>query len=355
MIKCEWCGTECANLNSLSQHITNKHNKQGKLYYDTFLLKDVNEKMCICGKEKRYTHGISGYYKNCGNKTCRNILMNIAERQTCKEKYGSETYRNVKLNKHTKKVRYGNENYNNRTQAKETCVTIYGVDNPNKTTKVRNKIKETCIIKYGGIAPACSLDIQNKMKNTCMEKYDSIFYINSKLGRNIRKEKMINLYGTEHALQNNIIVNEMKENNLIKYGYEWPCQQPHYQRKVCKKFKYDNLTFDSNLEIEFYKFLKENKIDFIYQPDISFRFEYDNEYHFYNPDFKIGNKIIEIKGIHFFVNKNPNEKMYCPYHKKDDTPEKIEWRNGLYEAKHQCMLKNGVIILTKYEDFQSLR
>ena len=45
MIKCEWCGTECANLNSLSQHITNKHNKQGKLYYDTFLLKDVNEKI----------------------------------------------------------------------------------------------------------------------------------------------------------------------------------------------------------------------------------------------------------------------------------------------------------------------
>lgn len=70
---------------------------------------------------------------------------------------------------------------------------------------------------------------------------------------------------------------------------------------------------------------------------------------------KIGNKIIEIKGLHFFENKNPNGKMYCPYHKKDDTIEKIEWRNGLYEAKHQCMLKNEVIILTKYEDFQSLK
>lgn len=354
MIKCEWCGTECANLNSLSHHITNKHNNQGKLYYDTFLLKDVNEKMCICGKEKKYTHGISGYYKNCGNKNCRNILMNIAERQTCKEKYGSETYRNDKLNKQTKKERYGNENYNNRTQAKETCVTIYGVDNPNKTTKVRDKIKETCKIKYGGIAPACSLDIQNKMENTCVEKYDSPFYINSKLGRNIRKEKMINLYGTEHALQNNTIVNEMKENNLIKYGYEWPCQQPHYQRKVKKKFLFENLFFDSNLEIDFYKFLKNNNIIFEYQPNITFEFEYNNTTHFYNPDFKIDNIIVEIKGLHFFKNKNPNDVMICPYHKKDDTPETIKMRNELYEAKHQCMINNNVLILTNHIDFEKI-
>lgn len=41
--------------------------------------------------------------------------------------------------------------------------------------------------------------------------------------------------------------------------------------------------------------------------------------------------------------------MICPWHKKGDTPEKIEWRNGLYEAKHQCMIKNDIIIL-KHKD-----
>lgn len=38
--------------------------------------------------------------------------------------------------------------------------------------------------------------------------------------------------------------------------------------------------------------------------------------------------------------------MICPWRYKNDTPDKIEWRNGLYEAKHQCMLKNGVKIIT---------
>ena len=103
MEKCKWCGTECVNLNSLSQHITNKHKKSHKLYYDSFILKNEQDKFCICGKEKRYSHGLSGYYKNCGNINCRNILMNIAERKTCEEKYGNATYRNITLNKQTKK------------------------------------------------------------------------------------------------------------------------------------------------------------------------------------------------------------------------------------------------------------
>ena len=354
MEKCKWCGTECVNLNSLSQHITNKHKKSHKLYYDSFILKNEQDKFCICGKEKRYSHGLSGYYKNCGNINCRNILMNIAERKTCEEKYGNATYRNITLNKQTKKELYGDENYNNRLQAKETCVFIYGEDNPNKTSKVRNKIKETCKLKYGGIAPACSTIIQDKMKETNTLKYGNSCYLMSDEGKITRQQKMIEIYGTEHALQNETIQNKMKENNKLKYGYEWPCQQPHYQQKVTKKYNYEDFTFDSHLEIEFYKFLKEHNISFIYQPKISLEFEYDNEVRYYHPDFIVNNIICETKGIHFFKNKDTNNVMICPYHKKNDTPEKIEWRNGLYEAKHQCMIKNNVLILTKTDDFNKL-
>ena len=54
----------------------------------------------------------------------------------------------------------------------------------------------------------------------------------------------------------------------------------------------------------------------------------------------VGDVFFELKGDHFFENKNPNGKMICPYdHSKDD----------LYEAKHQCMLKNSVIIVTSKE------
>lgn len=69
----------------------------------------------------------------------------------------------------------------------------------------------------------------------------------------------------------------------------------------------------------------------------------------YKPDFIVEGKITEVKGDHFFK----NGKMICPWKHKNDTPEKIEWRNGLFEAKHQCMIRNGVIIL-KQKEFKEL-
>ena len=352
MVKCEWCDCIFDNLNALSNHITKKHKGLCKLYYDMFILDNYYDKFCICGKEKKYKHGLSGYYKNCGNNKCRKTLQNITTRKTLKKIYGSETYRNIKLNKETKKKRYGDENYNNREKAEQTCKIKYGVHNPNQSDKIRNKIKNTCEKIYGGIAPACDKKVQNKMKKTCKTKYGNNFYIVSEEGIKTRNKRMKELYGTINALQNETILKSMREKNKEKYGYEWPCQQPHFQQKVKKKYNYDNLTFDSKLEIEFYKFLKENNINFTYQPEISFEFEYDNKIRYYHPDFIVNDIICETKGIHFFKNKNTNNVMVCPYHKKNDTPEKIEWRNGLYEAKHQCMIKNNVKILTNKKEFQ---
>jgi hypothetical protein len=45
--------------------------------------------------------------------------------------------------------------------------------------------------------------------------------------------------------------------------------------------------------------------------------------------------------------------MYCPYRYPEWTDEYYEWKCGLYEAKHQCMLENGVVILRRLE-IQSL-
>ena len=53
----------------------------------------------------------------------------------------------------------------------------------------------------------------------------------------------------------------------------------------------------------------------------------------YFPDFKIGDKCFEIKGDHFFKEDGT---MQNPYDHSQDL---------LYEAKHQCMLKNHVIII----------
>lgn len=53
----------------------------------------------------------------------------------------------------------------------------------------------------------------------------------------------------------------------------------------------------------------------------------------YFPDFRIGNKCFEVKGSHFFKDDGT---MQNPFDHSQD---------ALYEAKHQCMLKNHVTII----------
>lgn len=62
-------------------------------------------------------------------------------------------------------------------------------------------------------------------------------------------------------------------------------------------------------------------------------YKHDGKEHFYMPDFKVRDELIEIKGDHFFKEDGT---MQNPYDHSQD---------GLYEAKHQCMIKNNVTIL----------
>ena len=61
-------------------------------------------------------------------------------------------------------------------------------------------------------------------------------------------------------------------------------------------------------------------------------YEFNGKNHIYEPDFLIKGKLIEIKGDQFF---------------KDDGTMQNPWdhsQDALYEAKHQCMLRNMVEI-----------
>ena len=104
------------------------------------------------------------------------------------------------------------------------------------------------------------------------------------------------------------------------------------------RYTYDNMHFDSLPEIAMYVWLKDNNKQFEYQPDVKFEFVHDNVTHFYHPDFKIGDELYELKGCQFFKNKDVStDVMVNPYDHSLD---------ALYEAKHQCMLKNCVKILS---------
>lgn len=79
----------------------------------------------------------------------------------------------------------------------------------------------------------------------------------------------------------------------------------------------------------------------IHRAEVSFDYENpaDSSLHKYFPDFEIDDELYEIKGKQFLAEDGRWQNPYD--HSQDD----------LYEAKHQCALKNNVHILY-YEDYK---
>lgn len=110
-------------------------------------------------------------------------------------------------------------------------------------------------------------------------------------------------------------------------------QNPEIARKTKSRYEFEELNFDSAPELAFYIWLKDNNIEFEYQPNEVFEYQFENKICIYQPDFKIGDLFFELKDDHFF---KLDGTMCNPYNHSQD---------GKYEAKHQCMLSNNVIIL----------
>ena len=168
------------------------------------------------------------------------------------------------------------------------------------------------------------------------------------------KSKQTNLRkrGVDNPSKDPNVINKIENTILEHHGVKHYAQLPEFHKKVHKPYvnpKYPDMTFGSSWEFLVYDFLTEHNIQFEYQPTISIPYEYEGTHHTYHPDFRIGNIIVEVKGDNFFrINESTGkEEMFCPYRDEDWSDEKYDWMCGLYEAKHQCMIANNVIILRK--------
>lgn len=69
-IECLICGHKVVSYKALSQHIIN-HNISSQEYYDKYLLKDENEKVCeVCNGPTKFKNIKDGYQKYCSSKCC---------------------------------------------------------------------------------------------------------------------------------------------------------------------------------------------------------------------------------------------------------------------------------------------
>lgn len=217
-------------------------------------------------------------------------------RKTNQQKYNTPFPQKLEETKQkqreTLEDRYGkNWKQHMMNKARSTCMQKYGVENVFSSKDFQDKIKQTNLQKYGCENPHSNLDIQQKIKETCMQKYGGI-------------------------------------------GFGAPLLRDKYKRK----YKYDDLLFDSQWELAFYIYHKDNNIPIQKEP-CSFEYTYDEKTYTYFPDFKVNDELIEIKGGHLLN----EEGHWCnPYdHSQDEK----------YEAKYQCALKNNVKILTNVDEY----
>lgn len=377
-----YCSRKC-NSGSLERKVANKLRRENMTQEEKdarFRKQSEIQKKFFSipgNKEKRLAKIRATKLLKHGNEKYVNV---VKMKQTFKDRYGDEKYRNIEkqkitnsqksseqkqieinkrletLNKHkaedldfvskivaksieTRKKNNG-EDYTGRNKCKKTFQVRYGVDNPMQLDNVKKKIEETDFIKYGVKHHIAAAEIRNKAKIAYQEKYGVDNPFAAKEVINAIHKDNIEKYGVAHNWQREDIKEKIKQTNLERYGVEHVAQNSEIRAKSQMNINYDNISFDSYPELCLYIWVKDNKIEFEYQPNISFEYTYAGVKHYYCPDFKIAGKLYEIKGDHFFKSKNPANEMVCPWdHSK----------NGLYEAKHQCMIENNIQILTSVD------
>ena len=166
------------------------------------------------------------------------------------------------------------------------------------------------------------------------------------------KKTCLKKYGVEYSIAAKSVREKGEQTNLTRYGVKNGGASDIAHQKMARKYFYDGTTFVSSAELVYYIWLKDNDIEFEYQPKF---IEYDDENgekHRYYPDFKVNGTIIELKGNHL-IDKDGN--LLFPY-KKGLSLKEIENIKMVFKAKQKCMSDNNVVIIKhsdckKYYDY----
>ena len=255
--------------------------------------------------------------------------------QDCREKYGTDYTLQCECVK---------------DKIKQTTLNNWDVEYIGQSEEVKQKIRQTNLLNRGVEWTFQDEIVKDKIRNTMLERYGVEYPLQSKSIQDKTKATNIKIRGVEYPVQSEEVKSKMTQTCLERYGVEYYSQTLEFAKKSHKPYmnpKYPDMTFGSSWEFLVYDFLLENNIKFEYQPSIVFDYVYDNKHHTYHPDFLINGKVYEVKGDQFFrINESTNqEEMFCPYRYKEWTDEQYEYLCGLFNAKHQCMLLNKVIIL----------
>lgn len=196
--------------------------------------------------------------------------------------------------------------------------------NKERRKQIMEKREKTSIQRYGYSAAIKSIEARKRISNIMTAHFSDPKRKKEILEK--REKTNLKRYGTKAAISSPYIKNKNLNAKLAKYG----------TLAISNSYKFDDYKFDSSWELAFYCYnLYLDKP--IKKCTKFFDYKYNGIPHKYFPDFEIDGRIFEIKGDHFF---NEEGLMICPFDRAKD---------GLFQTKQQCGIKNNVIFITRKE------
>lgn len=380
-------------IKSISRHLNKEHNNYRlQDYYDKFFKKETDGHCLNCGKETIFNNGKQQY-----NVYCCNYCMKHSEvyKQRCAS--GVKKVWNLRTENERKIIGQKTLETNKKdplflSKCKENMKNIYKNKTEIEIKEMKDKRRKSVTMSWANRTKQDNMEMQQKArktkkskwndetynnrekaKNTMNKKYGYDFWMQNPDNRKLYEDRFKNYTNEEwntfkSNVSNGLLSKSVEDKNIwqkhrldtiSKYTVDkkeeirnkrrntWNMKTQdelhNIQRKRAKKskhrYEYKDLSFHSFDEMCYYIFIKEttdlniirNEMDF-YLP-----YEYSGKIYSYYPDFKINDRLIEIKGLQFFENKNPIGKMINPYDRTQDAK---------YEAKHKCMIDNKVEMIT---------
>lgn len=178
-------------------------------------------------------------------------------KQTTKERYGVENFRNDEKSKKTRALnsgtvedsyhegvkkakknnmeKYGEEYFfqtsDFKEKAKKTCLDRYGVENYRNAQDYKEKLERTCLEKYGVKHYMSSPVCKEKVKATCNERFGADSWFGSNEGKQAVKESCLKKYGHENVMQSEECKRRAAHLLISKYGVENVMQVPEFRSK----------------------------------------------------------------------------------------------------------------------------
>lgn len=288
-----------------------------KEYYDRYIKRE-GEGICpVCKHVTAFLGSTLGYQQFCSIKCS---MLDPAAQEYRKKLYREKTGYDCPLSNPECREK-GKITYKNKT----------GYEHSAQNPEVLKARDQHYFEKTGYKHQALNPEVKKKAKETYLARtgYESPFYNPNVISK--IKKTMKERTGYESVFSNPAFREKIRNDYFIKTGLKSPMQNLETIIKAKRKYKYNNIFFDSSWEIAYYIWLSDNNIKFTYHKDF-LEYEFNSEKHRYFPDFKVNGEYVEIKGPHLMR-------------------ELTEANDDKNAAKYKCMLKYNVKIITNCDEY----